>query len=260
MNRKFDTGVKSPTDGEGMRGVYAPVLISAIAVVVTAAIFISAPSIDLLVSSWFYKQDLGFYLGRTVTVVLMRNIGIWITVATIVGLIALAIWWHLRPDAMERWHSDRPRADWWFITLGMLLGPGMLVNLIFKPIWGRARPVHVTEFGGKDRFTAAWEIAGQCKWNCSFISGEAAASSFVLAFCFVVPPAWRMKAFLFGVAVTAVVSYARIAAGGHFLSDVVTAWAMMALMIFILRAQVFHGALLGPMKSWFGTTKSGRGN
>lgn len=248
MTNKFDTGVGGQTD---RLGVYGPILISAMAVVTTAAIFFSAPSIDLWVSSWFYRQDLGFYLGKSAAVVAMRNIGIWITVATIAGLIALAVWWSLRPEALERWPSERPKTDWWFIAIGMLLGPGVLVNLIFKPIWGRARPVHIREFGGQDQFTAAWQIAGQCKWNCSFFSGEAAASAFVLAFGFVVPPAWRVTAFLFGIAVTAVVSFARIAAGGHFLSDVVTGWVMMLLMIFVLRAQIFHGVLLGPLRKWF---------
>lgn len=247
MNSTFETHTTTEADP---LAIYGPIVVSAIAVVTTAAIFVAAPSLDLRVSGWFYRQDLGFYLGKTATVVLMRNIGIWITVATIVGLIALAIWWQMRPDAMQKWHSVRPRADWWFIAIGMALGPGLLVNLIFKPIWGRARPVHIREFGGLDQFTAAWQIAGQCKWNCSFFSGEAAASAFVLAFGFVVPPAWRVATFLFGVAVTAIVSYARIAAGGHFLSDVVTGWVMMLLMIFILRAMVLHGAMLGPLKSW----------
>ncbi len=248
MNSNRDTGVDAQTD---RLGLYGPILISAMVVVTTAAIFYSAPSIDLWVSHWFYWQDGGFQLARTKPVVFMRAFGMWVTGATIAGLAALALWWHVQPEAMKRWPSARPQLDWWFITIGMALGPGLLTNLIFKPVWGRARPVHIPEFGGSSHFTAAWQIAGQCKFNCSFYSGEAAASAFVLAFAFVVPPAWRVATILFGVVLTAAVSYARVAAGGHFLSDVVTGWVVMLLMIFILRAQVFHGALLGPLRKWW---------
>ena len=34
------------------------------------------------------------------------------------------------------------------LTLSLIVGPGILVNLILKDHWGRPRPVHVTMFGG----------------------------------------------------------------------------------------------------------------
>jgi lipid A 4'-phosphatase len=91
----------------------------------------------------------------------------------------------------------------------------------------------------------------QCGWGCSFVSGEAAASAFILAFCVIVPARGRPSVLIVGILITLAVSFARIAAGGHFLSDVVTAWFLTLLLMLVLHAQLYHGALLGPLKRWW---------
>jgi lipid A 4'-phosphatase len=219
--------------------------------IVSAIVFIAIPGLDLAISRQFYVPGQGFVLGQTALIVAIRNLGIGITWITCLGLAALAILWRVRPDALSRWPSARPWTDWLFITAGMALGPGILVNLLMKPLWGRARPRQITDFGGLQNFTPAWVPAGQCGWGCSFVSGEAAASALIVAFCFIVPARWRVPMFVASVGITLAVSFARIAAGGHFLSDVVTAWLLTLLIILILRAQLYHGELLGPLKRWW---------
>ena len=231
--------------------LYRPIAICAALLLASAIIFASMPALDLWASGWFYSPASGFYLGKTWPIVGIRDIGIAITVTTIIALIAVGLWWQARPQSMALWPSATPRADWIFVTLGLLVGPGLIVNLIFKPIWGRARPVHIEQFGGTDHFTPAWVIAHQCQWNCSFFSGEAAATAFNLALCLVTPPRWRTAAFIAAAGVTLAVSFARMAAGGHFLSDVVTAWLMMVLILLVLHAQVYHGLWLGPLKRFW---------
>ena len=250
IDANINGAAKRQADPDIPLGLYRPIVLCFVALVASAVVFYLFPGIDLAVSSPFFVRDQGFYLGKTLPIVAIRNFGISITVLTIVGLIAVGLWWSLRPDALRQWPSVRPWTDWLFMAACMAVGPGLVVNLIFKPVWGRARPVHIGQFGGRDQFTSAWTVAGQCKWNCSFVSGEAAASALILAFCFVVPARWRMTALLAACAVTLAVSFARIAAGGHFFSDVVTAWILMLLVILVLRAQIYHGALLGPLKQW----------
>ena len=228
-----------------------PIAVCAALLLGSAILFKSMPTLDLWASSWFYSPGNGFYLGKTGVIVAIRDLGIAVTVATILGLIGVGFWWQLRPEAMARWPSTTPRADWVFITLGLLLGPGLVVNLIFKPIWGRARPVHIEQFGGIDHFTPAWVIAHQCQWNCAFVSGEAAATAFNLALCMITPRPWRTTAIAVTIVVTLAVSFARMAAGGHFFSDVVTAWLMMTLLLMILHAQIYQGLWLGPLKRWW---------
>ena len=39
------------------------------------------------------------------------------------------------------------------LILGPIIGCGIIANLYFKDTWGRARPVHIEEFGGDKIFT-----------------------------------------------------------------------------------------------------------
>jgi lipid A 4'-phosphatase len=227
-----------------------PIWLCLAGLVLSSAIFVIFPRLDLAISGAFYTPGKGF-VGQQGPIVALRNFGIGITWVTCLGLAAVAVWWRLSPNSITRWPSARPWTDWLFITAGMALGPGILVNLLMKPIWGRARPRQITEFGGLKQFTPAWVPTNQCDWGCSFVSGEAAASAFILAFYFIVPARWRTATLITGILITLAISFARIAAGGHFLSDVVTAWFLILLMVLVLHAQLYHGALLGPLKRWW---------
>jgi len=125
-----------------------------------------------------------------------------------------------------------------FLVLTMALGPGLLTNAILKDNWARSRPIDVKELGGTDRFMPWWNPFGDCPANCSFVAGEASGAFWTLAPAALTPPQWRAAAYAgaltFGVAVGAL----RIAAGGHFFTDVVFAGVLMFLL-----AWLFHGLL-----------------
>ena len=89
-----------------------------------------------------------------------------------------------------------------------------------KGEFGRARPRDIIEFNGDQQFTRAFEISDQCHKNCSFVSGHAGIGFFFLTFGFIMRKKW---AFIPGLALGILLSYTRIAQGGHFLSDVVIA-------------------------------------
>ena len=230
--------------------LYWPIYACLLALVVSAVVFVTMPWIDLAVSGWFYQPGRGFPLGQNKLFRAVRDVGIGVSTVTILGLIVVGLLWALRTERMQRWPFSRFGMNWLFLVATMGIGAGVIINLVTKPVWGRARPVHITQFGGASEFTPAWVIANQCKWNCSFVSGEAGATALVLAFCFVVPARWRLTTLIAGCLFTLLISFARIAVGGHFLSDVVTAWLLMLLVMFILRVQIYHDALLGPMRRW----------
>jgi lipid A 4'-phosphatase len=226
-----------------------------VAVCIAALLFMSGvfllnPGLDLATSRMLYTPGQGFVFGQTPLIVTIRNAGIGLTWVIGIGLAVLAVWWTLRPTAVDRWPSMRPWADWLFVTAALAIGPGALVNLVIKPIWGRARPRQILEFGGTREFTPAWVITNQCGWGCSFVSGEAAASAFLFVFAFIVPTRWRPLAFWLALAVTIIISFVRIAAGGHYLSDVVIASLLIILLLLILHAQIYHHTWLGPFKRW----------
>lgn len=95
---------------------------------------------------------------------------------------------------------------------------------MLKDNWGRARPSHTVEFGGKKTFTPALIISNQCDHNCSFVCGHAAMAFTPVALAFVLRPRrqrrWALAA---GLGFGGLVGVVRIIEGGHFLSDVLFA-------------------------------------
>lgn len=235
--------------------LYRAIVFCLAALLLASGIFLLIPGLDVATSRLFYEPGKGFAFGQSAPIVGIRNAGIYTTWVVCIGLAVLALLWRLRPSVLDSWPSPRPWVDWLFVTAAMALGPGILVNLLIKPIWGRARPRHIAEFGGQLNFTPAWVVTNQCSWGCSFVSGEAAASAFLFVFAFIVPARWRLLAFWVALGVTIVISFVRIAAGGHFLSDVVIASLLILLLLLVLHAQLYHGALLGPLARFWPAQK-----
>jgi membrane-associated PAP2 superfamily phosphatase len=127
-----------------------------------------------------------------------------------------------------------------FLVSTLALGPGLLVNGILKEHWHRPRPVQVTEFGGPQAYVDWWDPRGSCGRNCSFVSGEAASAAWMFAPAMLVPPQWRGAAFAGAAIFTVVISLSRMAAGGHFFSDVLFAALLMMILILIMHRSIFR--------------------
>jgi lipid A 4'-phosphatase len=185
-----------------------------------AALFLAIPGIDLAASRLFYNGAQGFFLAEWLPVRVIEGTVPWIVRAMIVLAVIAAAW--LVVFRRPLWRLDRKALI--FVVAATALGPGLIANTVLKDHWGRARPSQVAEFGGARQFTPAPLPAAQCKRNCAFVSGHAALGFSLVSFALLLPLGWRRKtaiaaALLFG----ALVGLARIAAGGHFLSDVVYA-------------------------------------
>lgn len=118
-----------------------------------------------------------------------------------------------------------------FLVLLLVLGPGLVVNVIFKDNQGRARPRELIEFGGKYEFSQMWE-KGATGRNSSFPSGHSSAGFYLMAPWFILRRYQRRKAFAWlggGIAYGSLVGATRILQGGHFLSDVLWAGGMVFL-------------------------------
>ena len=119
-------------------------------------------------------------------------------------------------------HGKAWRLPLAFVVLAGTLGPGLVVNSVFKDNWQRARPYQVEPFGGTQQFTRATVMTDQCNNNCSFVSGHVACG-FFLASLMLVDRRRRVMWGVTGLAAGLVIGFARMAAGGHWLSDVL--WA-----------------------------------
>jgi lipid A 4'-phosphatase len=127
-----------------------------------------------------------------------------------------------------------------FLTLTLAIGPGLITNLGLKDHWGRSRPIDVKAFGGADRFTAWWDPSGPCPNNCSFIAGEPSGAFWTVAAAAVAPPQWRALAYGLAVSFGVVVGVLRMAAGGHFFTDVVFGGVIMYLVAWVMHGLIFR--------------------
>jgi len=112
-----------------------------------------------------------------------------------------------------------------FLLLLLVIGPGLVVNVLLKDNLGRARPREIVECGGSHQYTEIWQ-KGTTGRNSSFPSGHASIAFYTLAPWFVLRNIKRKAAagfLFFGIGFGAAVGLARILQGGHFLSDVL--WA-----------------------------------
>jgi lipid A 4'-phosphatase len=151
--------------------------------VLFAALFVVVPEVDLWLESLFYSPDEGFFLGDTVfaqfwyqSIPIVRN---WVVIPVCLGL--LIVWGVRRRPPLG---IDSRALLLFVLTLG--LGSGLLVNVVFKDQWGRARPRDIVEFGGSKEFTPAFVMTDQacsCSWwhgGCTgscIVTGAARASA-----------------------------------------------------------------------------------
>jgi lipid A 4'-phosphatase len=119
-----------------------------------------------------------------------------------------------------------------YLFLVLILGAGLIVNVILKDHFGRARPRDVEEFGGAKQFAPAFVVSRECDTNCSFSSGEAAGAFFSLALAMALSR--RRATFAAGIGFGIVVSFSRVASGAHFFSDTVVSFFVMLILADVL--------------------------
>ncbi len=201
-------------------------------------LFTAAPAIDLATSALFYTPSQGFTLKHSEWARLFYKGSPLLVQAWIYLLIAAVLlsfrsgFRHLRRHAL-------------FLLAVITLGPGLLVNVVLKDHWDRARPVQIVQFGGEKQFTPAWVIADQCADNCSFVSGHASGAFSLLALAWVFPRRrhfWLTVGAIWG----SNMGLVRIAQGGHFLSDVVFAGFLVYFSAALLARWVFYRPLATP--------------
>ena len=127
--------------------------------------------------------------------------------------------------------SRRFRRQALYLLLVIALGPGLVVNLIFKDHWGRARPVHITQFGGDFNYTPPLQfghtsdksfVCGHCSVGYSFFAVYFLAKHYKLVyFAVTLLFAWTM-------------GFTRMTSGGHFLSDILWSGYLVFLVAFLL--------------------------
>ncbi|HZP21569.1 MAG TPA: phosphatase PAP2 family protein [Bauldia sp.] len=208
---------------------FDPVMVSLAFTLAASLLFLLVPQIDTWFSGLFYLPGNGFPIGLLRASTGLRDIGTWL-VRIAVGLILASLL--IKLALPDRRSLIRPSISLFLLT-SLVAGPGIVVNLLLKNLWGRPRPLSIALFSGDLPFVGVWHVADYCATNCSFVSGEASAAAWLVACALIAPPAWRPAAVRVLIVLAALLSLNRIAVGAHFLSDVVIGWGVTALVLAI---------------------------
>lgn len=201
------------------------------------AILVVSPKVDMIVSKYFFLADEKiFYLHNYPLFEFIRYYmpGILLSIATLIFIL-----WLIGEIRGRKWiwHiNDKICA---FTVGSMILGPGIVVNAIFKTFWGRARPLEILEFGGNKIFTPAYMISDQCNLDCSFMSGHTSVGFWVMCFALLTPKKYRKISVFFAILFGITVGISRIAQGKHFLSDVIFAGVVTIAIITWMHKKIF---------------------
>jgi lipid A 4'-phosphatase len=187
------------------------------------AIFALWPGIDLGVSRAFHDPSSGFRVDGLPLVEALRQaiwkLSILLCLAAACGVV---LGWAGREVLL-------PARAWGFILMLYILGPGVMVDQLTKPLWGRARPAQVAEFGGPLQFSPPNELVDFCTRNCSFVSGEVSGATVTALALLLIRLRLRRRLhktvsiilLTAAVCIPVVVATQRIASGRHFLSDTI---------------------------------------
>jgi membrane-associated PAP2 superfamily phosphatase len=215
--------------------------LASIAAIATLAMLMGL-KLDLQIAQLFYDPVQGRFLAAAnPTVALVRDNGL-VALVTCVSAVVAALVTRL----LRRPQRVIPGRVVLFLVSTLALGPGLLVNGILKDHWHRPRPVQVTEFGGDEAYVDWWNPHGTCEHNCSFVSGEASAAAWMFAPAMLAPPQWRIAAFAAASIFTLVISVSRMAAGGHFFTDVLFAVLLMLILLSVAYHFIFRWRQTAP--------------
>ncbi len=200
--------------------------------------FLLSP-LDIPVSSFFFK---GGAFSNHPFFVFIYTYGEYPALG-IVGLSALLIPLTYLFNSLKKY-----RIIFYFLALNLFLG-GYLVNeKLFKEHFGRPRPKQTTLFGGEEPYRPIYkpDISFKVRPLKSFACGHATAGFYFLAVAKLKKERrWRKFWTIFALITGGLLGLARIAQGGHFLSDVLTSITLMwgsatLLEHFLLRGGIFE--------------------
>ncbi len=193
-------------------------------------VFFLFPSLDITVSGLFFGQDGKFiatesdwfiYFIRKMLLPLLALLVFFVPIAAVIKHI------YFKEKIL-----NIPVREWVYLFSCLIVGTGVVVNSIFKNLWGRARPNDTIQFGGQEPFTIPWLNVDYCSTNCSFVSGDVSFFTLSLAVLIIFNrTSWNTFAY----ASILLISLLRIMEGDHFLSDTVMSFIITYVIIIGLK-------------------------
>ncbi|MGE5189970.1 MAG: phosphatase PAP2 family protein [Gemmatimonadota bacterium] len=196
---------------------WLPELGALLALAVAATVVFAVSDLDIAAARAFYRPGRGDpwpVAGQPLWLLFYKSAP-WVTGSLAAAGVGLLVAGTVRPAGRRRLHGA-------FILLCVIVGPGLIVNGILKDHWGRPRPRQIVEFGG--RFPYAPPLSPAPARGKSFPCGHCSVGYLYAAGWWL----WRRRrprraaaSLTAGLVLGTLLGIGRMAAGAHFLSDVV---------------------------------------
>jgi membrane-associated PAP2 superfamily phosphatase len=163
-------------------------------------------------------------------------------VTVIAGLAALVVY------ILGHFHSftRRFRRRALYILLVIAIGPGLVVNLVFKDHWGRPRPLHIEQFGGQYVYVPPLKIAETP--DKSFVCGHCSVG-YVFFVMYFLSQNHKVFYMILTLTLAWIMGFTRMTSGGHFVSDILWSGYLMFLVAYALYYGWFVRKSLGHVGS-----------
>lgn len=232
--------------GGARRRPWLPELLVLIALVVFSTVLFRLTPLDRTVAGWFYQSQGGIWTAKnSLLVTFLNGIDVWLTSFFLTGALGVLL------ASLLSARARRLRIYAFLCLTSLAVGPGLLVNGVFKDHWGRPRPNQTLDFGGTETYLPLL-VKGDFPDGHSFPSGHASVA-FVFAVLWFIwrrrHPAMAWTALLGSLLLGLTVGYARMAVGAHYLSDIlwsffITFLVSHLLYYFVFRIEVLEGRAL----------------
>lgn len=220
------------TPAAGLAHARVGLIVSGCLTLAFVLLYAIVPQIDVRLSALFFDAAADppvFPYDRAQWMVEFTRITLLIANTALV----VAVGWLL----VELVRPSRRRLQVIIVSLSLLLGPGLVINEVLKPIWARARPRDSTVFAGPQAWTPVQVFPGSCERNCSFPSGHGGAAFAPLVGVFV---SRRRRWLWYGLACGAVIGYTRLMSGSHWLSDLLASGIIVVAVSSLVTLVVLH--------------------
>ena len=194
-----------------------PMVSKVLVIFLILAVFVTVgPEIDIYISSLFYYGDKQFLVQSYYPIsILFRKI---LLPVLLVYVFILPIILRLLPLQKIYFGYRFSVSEIIFIWVSGAITILLIVNVVLKNMWGRVRPNDISYFDGVHDFTPWYKISNACASNCSFVSGDSSVGFMLVVFYFIT----KKNTYLYlGLILGSLLGFIRIAAGGHFFSDII---------------------------------------
>ena len=189
-------------------------------------IFLSIGStLDIVVGNLFYKENQAFVLQSfSYITILARKIFLPFLILYILVIPIISLYLPINKIYFNYKFNLKKILFLWISVIFNII---IVVNLLLKNLWGRARPNDILQLGGKENYTPWFKVSDACSSNCSFVSGDASVGFALIGLFFLTKNKNFYWLALFSGFFLGTI---RVLEGGHFLSDIIIA----GFLIFIL--------------------------